>query len=191
MTDGPFKNLKLGSHWKRFAEAVQNDAVDAPERCALAAHALVHETLSENTKALLVDLQAYVNRKQLDLDPLSSVESIFSGHNKTPFSDTCQKEIAYRLSEQTHPASALRQAVEATVIGLKSGARNRIEEECIRVRESGEMREDQFTHTVMQARATFDSLAIDEICDALYAGNKNAFKEAISKKDGLDDGPSL
>src|SRR5712675_3052091 len=97
MTDGPFNNLKLGSCWKRFTEAVQNDAVDKAERCALASHALVREILTDETRTLLADLRAYGHQEQLDINPLSSVENIFNGHNKTPFADTLQKELAFRL----------------------------------------------------------------------------------------------
>jgi hypothetical protein len=191
MTDGPFKNLNLGRRWKRFAEAVQNDAVDEAARCALASDALVREILTDETQALLTDLGAYGRQEQLDIDPLSSVENIFNGHSKTPFVDTLQKEIAFRLGAQMPPDAAIDQALEASVSDRISEARSRIEEECIRARESGEMRQDQFDRTVMQANAAFDALAKDEICDALRAGDKDSFKGAVSKKEGLDEGPDL
>jgi hypothetical protein len=191
MSDGPFKNLKLNRRWKRFAEAVQNAAFDHAECCAMASDALVREILTDGVLALLADLQAYASRKQLDLDLLSSVESIFNIHMKTPFTDTMQKEIAFCLSEQAVPADAVRQALKASVNEQISEAMNRIEEECIRAREVGEMWQDQFNHTVKQASATFNTLAIDKICEALLAGNKNAFKKAVSKKVGLDEGACL
>lgn len=191
MTDGPFKNLKLSSRWKRFAEAVQNDAVDRAARCALASDALVREILTDETQALLTDLHAYGRQEQLDIDPLSSIESIFNGHSRTPFADTLQKELAFRLSEQMPPDAAIDKALEASVGDHICEARNRIEEECIRARESGEMRQDQFDRTVTQASAAFDALAKNEICNALRAGDKNAFKDATSKKEGLDEGPDL
>jgi len=191
MTDGPFNNLKLGSCWKRFAEAVQNDAVDKAARCALASHALVREILTDETKALLADLHAFGRHEQLDIDPLSSVESIFNGHNKTPFADTLQKELAFRLNEQMPPDAAIEQALEATVSDQIGEARSRIEEECIRARDSGEMRQDQFDRTVTEANAAFDALSKNEICDALRAGDKNTFKGAVSRKEGVDEGPDL
>jgi hypothetical protein len=191
MTDGPFNNLKLGSCWKRFAEAVQNDAVDEAVRCAVASDALLREMLTEETETLLADLHTYGHQEQLDFDPLSSVENIFNGHSKTPFADTLQKELAFRLSEQMLPDAAITQAVEATVGHQISGARSRIEEECIRARESGEMRQDQFDRTVREANAAFDALAKDKICDALRAGDRTAFTSAVSKKEGLDEGPGL
>ena len=77
MTDGPFKNMKLSARWKRFAEAVQNDAVDHAERCALASHAILYDLLTDDNRALLSDLQGYANRVQLDIDPLSAVDEIW------------------------------------------------------------------------------------------------------------------
>jgi hypothetical protein len=191
MTDGPFKNLRLGIHWKRFAEAVQNDAVDSTERCALGSDALIRDILTDDTRALLRDLQSYVNQDQLEFDPLSSVESIFDGHSKSPFADTFQKELVFRLSGRISPDIAIRKALESSVSDQISKAANRIEEECIRARETGEMWRDQFDCTVVQARKTFDALARSEICDALLAGNKYAFKCAVSKRHGLDEGPRL
>jgi hypothetical protein len=191
MSDGPFKNLSLGYRWKRFAEAVQNNAVDEAARCALASDALVREILTDETQSLLTDLGAYKRRVQLDIDPLSSVEDIFHGHSKTPFADTLQKELAFRLGAQMPRDAAIDQALEATVGDRISEARSRIEEECIRARESGEMRQDQFDRTVMQANAAFDALANDRICHALRAGDKDAFKDEVLKKEGLDEGPDL
>lgn len=191
MSDGPFKNLKLCRRWKRFVEAVQNDAFGSNECCALASDALVREILTDDVQPLLADLQAYARREQLDFDPLSSVESIFNGHSKMPFADTLQKEVVFRLSELIAPSNALWQALDASVSNQISVVRNRIEEECIRAREVGEMRQDQFDYTVTQASATFDLLARNKICEALLAGDKKAFKGAVSKKKGLDEGPCL
>ena len=132
-----------------------------------------------------------MRRAQLDLDPLSSVESIFQSHSKTAFGDTLQKEVFLRLGDQMTPDAAIRQALEASVDNQISSARNRIQEECIGARESGEMWRDQFARTVTQANAAFDALAKGDICDALRAGDKDAFKNAVAKQEGLDEGPSL
>jgi len=48
-------------------------------------------------------------------NPLSSVENIFNGHNKTPFADTLQKELAFRLVSWCRRKPLLKQALEATV----------------------------------------------------------------------------
>lgn len=191
MSDGPFKNLKLDKRWKRFAEAVQNEAFDSSACCALASHALMHEILTDSFRAILAALHAYVSRQQLDIDPLSSVESIFNDHMKTPFSDAFQKQVVFRLSDQVAPAVAVQQALEASIAEHSSDAKNRIVDECIRARETGEMRQDQYSLAVNNVKAVFGLLPKNEVCEALHVGNKNAFKDAVSKKKGLDEGPPL
>lgn len=191
MSDGPFKNLKLGKRWKRFAEAVQNDAFTSAECCDMASDAIVREILTDDVPSLLVNLQAYSSREQLDIDPLSSVENIFNAHIRAPFTDILQKEVMFRLSEQISPTDAVWQALGASVSVRISEVRNRIEEECIHAREAGKMRQDQFDRTVNQASAIFNALAKNLICEALLARDKSAFKNAVSKKNGLDEGPPL
>ena len=191
MSDGPFKNLRLSNHWKRLAAAASNDAADRTQRCALASHALVREILTDNTRALLNDLQAYTCQRQLDLDPVSSVDSIFCRHSKTAFGDTLNKELAFRLGHQMPPDSAMREALKASIDNQSGKAKKRFEEECIRTRESGEMQQGEFERTVTHASEAFDALTKDEIYDAIRAGDRNTFKTAASKKRGLDEGPSL
>ncbi len=191
MSDGPFKNLRLSYHWKRFAAAAGNDAADRTQRCALASHALVREILTDDYRTLLNDLQAYTCQTQLDFDPVSSVDSIFCRHSRTAFGDTLHKELAFRLGHKMPPDSAMREALIASIDNQSSKARKRFEEECIRTRESGEMRQGDFDHTVTHAGEAFDALTKDEIYDAIRTGDRNAFKTAASKKRGLDEGPSL
>lgn len=192
MSDGPFKNLKLAKRWKIFAEAVQNDAFDSAECYALASDALVREILTDNVKALLIELQAYANREQLDLAAVSScIEDIFNRHSKTSFTDILQKEVAFRVSEQMALSNAIKQAVDAAVREQISEVKNRIIEECICKRDFGVMWQDQFNRTVRESSAIFNGLATNEICEAVLAGNKRAFKAAVSKKVGLDEGVSL
>ena len=191
MTDGPFKNLKLARDWKRFAEAAHNDTVDIAQRCALAAHALLGEILTEDTRALLNDLLAYQRQPQLDMDPLSSFESIFDSHTKTAFSDTLRRQMAFRLGDGMVPGAAIGEALEASVDDQIGKARNRIHEECIHARETGEIRQEQLERTITRANEAFDTMPGDDICDALRAGDHNAFKIPASKRKGLDEGPGL
>ena len=53
------------------------------------------------------------------------------------------------------------------------------------------MTHDQYDRTVTRANAAFGELSESDVCDALHAGDKNAFQRDVSKKTGLDDGPSL
>lgn len=191
MPDGPLKNLNLGSRWKRFVGASHNDAFDSTERCALASDALLRDILTDDLQALLTDLRTHERQPQLDLEPLSSVESVFRRHRKTAFGDILQKEVSFRLCDRMTLSTAVRQALEASVDDQISKARNRVQEECIRARESEEMRQDEYDRTVTLASAAFDAMANDEFCDALLAGDKNAFENGSSKKTGLDEGPRL
>lgn len=191
MSDGPFKNTRLGSRWKRFAAATYNDAVDDTDRYALASDALTHEILTAENQSLLSDLQAYTKGPQLDLDSLSSIEGIFGDHSKTAFGDRIQREMAFRMGDHTTLSDAFEQALEASVDDQINRARSRIQEECIRARECGELRQQEFDDTVNRATAAFDGLSKSNIYDAVRAGDKNAFKKYVSKKTGLDEGPNL
>jgi len=191
MSDGPFKNLKLGKCWKRFVEAVQSDAFGHAYCCALASDALLDEILTNAVKTIVADLVAFGSRVQLDLVPLTSVEEIFNRHSKSAFTDTLQKEVACRVSDQMACSDAIKEAIGAAVSDHIGEVKNRIEEESIRSLEFGKMRQDQFYRIVNQSNAIFASLASNEVCDALLACDKKAFKDVVSKKVGLDEGPSL
>lgn len=191
MPDGPHNNLKLGRRWKRFAAASYNNAADGIERCALAADALVREVLTDDTRALLTDLLDYAQRPQLDLAPVSTVQNIFSKHPKSAFGDTLQGEVEFRLWDKGAPDAAIEEALEASVDDQIRKAKIRMEEECIRARDCGEMRKDQSDCMVTRANVVFDGLPRRAICDALRKGDKDAFKGAASKRDGLEEGPSL
>lgn len=191
MSDGPFKNLNLGRHWKRFADAVQNETFNSLDCCALASHALMQELLTDNVSALLAVLLNYTNRKQLDIDPSATIEGIFKDHVNTPFCDTLQKQIAFRLNDQVSPVDAVQQALEESVSKHANDVRNRIVDECISAREAGAIRQDQFYSSVSNINSVFDALEKDKVCNALLDDKKNAFKAAVSKKQGLDEGPPL
>tara|TARA_R110000787_G_scaffold61094_1_gene138513 strand:+ start:688 stop:1263 length:576 start_codon:yes stop_codon:yes gene_type:complete len=191
MTDGPFKNMKLGSRWKRLAEAVQNDAVDQSECTALANDTIVRELVTPANNAILSDLEAYAGRDQMDFDPISSVEAVFEQHPKTPFNDQLQKELTYRLSDGVPVGSALSDAVEASATSHIGETRNRFQEECLRLREAKELSTDKCRSTIDKVNATFDAVDIPGLCKAVREGDKNAFKATTNKKDGLDEGPSL
>lgn len=191
MTDGPFKNSELPRLWKRFGEAVLNQAVDDDERCARAARAVLGDLSTEDTESLVSKLQDITEQQQLDLDTASVVESIFDNHAKTPFADLLQKELIFRLRQNVSPKEALSQAIEECVRGHISDAKNRFHEECIHRVETTDMAQSDCDSAVYRANKILDSLVGKEICDAVAAGNKNAFKKEAAKKAGLDEGPDL
>ena len=191
MTDGPFKNMELGHRWKRFAEAVHNDAVDQTERIALASNNIARELCISDNIATLKDLEAYTQQGQRDLDPVSSVQAIFEKHPKSSFNDRLQKELIYRLGDGVQVEVALPDAVKASVTSHIGETKNRLQEECIRLREEKELGAEKCQSTIEESNITFDAVNIPAICDAIYEGDKKAFKAATNKKEGLDQGPRL
>jgi hypothetical protein len=188
MTDGPFKNLKLGRSWKRLANAVQNEATSATECGLLACDGLVRHLATNENCAALDDLEAYFRRKQLEFDPLASIEAIFDAHEKTPFLDTLQKMLPYKMQNDSSPLGA---ALDATIKDQQGETRSRFEEEFIRARDTGEMSKEACQQALDKIAAAFDAVKPQDVRVALRARNKNAFREVSRKKEGLDEGPRL
>ena len=191
MPDGPFKNLKLGRRWSRFVTASHNEAFDGTQRCALASDALLRDMLTDADQALLTDLQTFERQPQCDLEALPLVKSLFQKRRKTAFAEILEKELSFRLSDRMTFGSALQRAIQASVDCYINRARNRIQEECIRARDSGEMLQDDYKRTVTSASTAFDAMSKYKICDALLTRDKNAFENDASKKNGIDEGPRL
>ena len=182
MSDGPFKNMKLGQRWKRFADAVQGDAFDCVECCNYASDAILHEILTSEFQGLLADYQTYSSGNQLGFDPLATIEGLFDRHKKSPMTDILQKEIMFRVGQQVAPGEALQPALAASLNRLVGVTKSRFEEECIRVCEAGDIGVKQFRRTVSQLSETFERVDQGKLCDAILASNKKAFKAEVSKK---------
>ena len=191
MSDGPLKNFQLGSRWNSFVVALDNEAVDGIHRIALASDALVYEILNDDTRALLKDLSAFIHRDQLALDTHSEIDSVFASHKKTAFGDALQREVDFRLADQMTLGAAIRLALMASLKDHVRRARSRIQEELISAQETERMSQDQFVQFVRQADEVFDALDTTEICDALRAMDPYAFRDDVSKQEGIDEGPSI
>lgn len=190
VTDGPFKNLKLGSCWKLLADAVQNDAVASTECVAFASHGLVRDlTTAENLSALTA-LEA-CSQNQLNFDPVASVDAIFEACAKTPFLDTFHKQMQFRVANGTSLAKAIPQALNATIEGQIGEARNRFVEELLYARDTHKMNQKACQRALDKINAAFHGVDRQSVHDAFCAGNRNAFKNAASKKEGLEEGPRL
>ena len=188
MTDGPFKNLKLGNCWKRLAEAVQNDAASPDECSAVASDALTRHLVTKEHVKALQEIEAHLGQGQLELDPLRSIEAIFDRFEKTPFLDALRKELLYRAANDTPLSDAVAPALDAA-IGTQIGeTRNRFHEECIRAQEDGEMSRDAADRAHGKVDAAFDAVDSEKVRDALIEGRKDAFEKDFGKSDGVDDG---
>ncbi|MCF1742045.1 hypothetical protein [Paradevosia shaoguanensis] len=188
MTDGPFKNLKLGSCWKRLAEAVQNDAASLADCGAFASDALArHLVTTEHAKALQ-ELDAHIARGQLELDPLGSIEAIFDHCDKTPFLEVLQKELLFRAANDTPLGDAIAPALDAAIDTQIGEARNRFQEECIRAQEAGELSRSAADRVREKIDSAFDAVESAKVCDALLSGKKDAFEKDLGRSDGVDEG---
>jgi|SRR6056297_212334 len=190
MTDGPFKNLKLDSRSKRFAEAVQNEAEDHETRCALANHAIVGGIISGN-KGLIRDLHSYGQSGQLDLDPKGLIKSIFDANPKSEFADHLQRDVSLRLYEGEPFRDAIKNSFEACMETYINEFRTRIHEAALEACRNGPMHKDQFDRLIGGSNDVIKSLDRPRILHAITNCNKDAFKQDVKKKEGLDEGPRL
>jgi hypothetical protein len=190
MSDGPFKNLKLDSRSKKFAEAIQNEAVDQETRCALANDAILNGLMGEN-QPLLRALQNYGQDGQLDLDPSISVKGIFDAHPKSEFADHLQREVSLRLHEGEASPVAINNGLKAALETSIGEFRTRTYEACLEAYGSGEMRKDQLDRFIEGRDQALQGIDRSRIFEALKEGDKGAFKQGIKKREGLDEGPKL
>lgn len=188
MTDGPFKNLKLGSCWKRLAEAVQNDAASQAECGAFASDALTRHLLTKEHAKALQELDAHSSHGQMELDPYGLVEAIFDRCEKTPFLDALQKELLLRSANDTSLKEAIAPALDAAIDTQIGEARNRFQEECIRAQEAGEMSRDAVARAQEKIDSAFDAVDSARVRDALLSGNKDAFESDLGGGDSVDEG---
>jgi transcriptional antiterminator Rof (Rho-off) len=190
MTDGPFKNLRLDRRSKRFAEAVQNDAVDLETRRAYANDAILNSILREN-EALLSALQAYSQDGQFDLVPNISVKGIFDDHPKSEFADHLHREVSFRLDEGQMYQAAINNGLKAALENSIREFKTRTHEACLEARGSGEMRMDQLDRFVVGSNQALESIDRQRMMEALWKCDKGAFKQDVRKKEGLDEGPRM
>lgn len=188
MTDGPFRNAELSSRWKRYGRDLVSDAVSLEERVAQAYHSMIRDIDMKAFRPLLGDLKGYVGRSQMDLNPVSAIETIFDNHPVSPLADSLQRNLIANLRDQIAIEQVLNQSLNSMAREWIDTIKNRMDEECIRARECGDMRLDDYKKGVERNRETFAAIKTSEICDALSTGNKRAIGRA-AKKSGVDEGP--
>lgn len=189
MTDGPFRNAELSSRWKRYGQDLVSDAVSAEERMTQACHSMIGDVDMKAFSPLFGDLKAHAERTQMDLDPVSEVETIFESHPTSPLADALQRHLIANLLDQMPIGEALNRSLESTAKEWISTTTNRLDEECIRARELGDMKREDYHKGIERNCETFAAIKPNELCDALATGNKSAFRQAVQKKAGVDEGP--
>lgn len=189
MTDGPFRNAELSSRWKRYGQDLVSDAASAEERTTQACHSMIGDVDMKAFSPLFGDLKAHAERTQMDLDPVSEVETIFESHPTSPLADALQRHLIANLRDQMPIDEALNRSLESTAKEWIGTTKNRLDEECIRARELGDMKREDYHKGIERNRETFAAIKPNELCDALAMGNKSAFRQAVQKKAGVDEGP--
>ena len=189
MTDGPFRNAALSSRWKQYGKDLVNDAICPEERVAQACHSMLGDVDAKAIGSLLSALQADAQRAQIQLDQVSSTEADFDRHAKSPLTDILRKHLIANLRDQMPSDQAREQALWSTVQEWTAITKNRLDEECIRARDVGDMSHERYRKGIDRNQQTFDAIAVNALCEALLSGNPGAFKQATRKKTGVDEGP--
>ena len=189
MTDGPFRNATLSSRWKQYGKDLVNDAVSSEERAAQARRSMLGDVDAKAIGSLLSTLKEDAQHPQVDLDPISSAEAIFDRYTKSPVTDTLQKHLIANLRDQIPNGHALDQALWSTVTEWTAITKNRLDEECIRARDLGDMSHEHYRKGIDRNQETFDGIRTNELYHALLSGSPSAFNQASRKKTGVDEGP--
>lgn len=189
MTDGPFKNAELSSRWKQYGKDLVSDATSPDERAAQACHSILGDADMDTLGQLLRALNSYAQQAQLDLDPIASFEAIFENHSRSPFTDIIQKHLIASLRDQETLGRALDRAFPSAIADLIDTTKNRLDEECIRACDRGDMTQENCRKGIERNHEVFEGIDSNELCHALTSGNRHAFKEAVRKKVGVDEGP--
>jgi len=189
MTDGPFRNAELSSRWKRYGQDLVSDAVSPEERTTQACHSMIGDVDMKAFSPLFGELKALAERPQMDLDPVVAIETVFDNHPTTPLADTLQRHLIANHRDQIPPEKALDLALDSTANEWIGTTKNRLDEECILARELGDMSREDYRKGIMRNRETFAAVNLRELRNALATGNKRAFRQAVQKKPGVDEGP--
>lgn len=189
MSDGPFRNAELSSRWKAYGQTLVNDAASVEERTAQVCHCMLGDADMKSFHLLFEELKTHAERPQMDLDPVIAIETIFDNHPMLPLADVLQRHLVANLRDQMPPGNALDQAIDSTTKEWISITKNRLDEECIRARDLGDMNIADYRKGIARNHETFSAVIPHALCAALTSGNKHAFKQALQKKSGVDEGP--
>ncbi len=189
MTDGPFRNSDLSGRWKRYGKDLVNDAASQEERCAQMCVSVLGDLDLKAVSRMLGELRAHFEQDQIAFDPMESTRGIFDKYEKSPATDLLERSLRVQLREQPSGVAALDGAVDDMRNQLLSVAKNRIDEECIQARDIGDMSQESYRKALDRNRDTANAVNRDALSNALFSGNKDAFKRAAKSKKGVDEGP--
>ncbi|MDL2400316.1 hypothetical protein [Rhizobium mayense] len=187
MTDGPFRNSALTNRWKKYGQDLVSDAVSQDERVKQACHSVLGDIKAFDRP--YSELDARASRDQMDLDSAAATETIFDNNERSTLGDALERNLLCNLREGMPERKSLDLALEQAVDEILANAKNRIDEECIRARDVGDMGRSDFSKGLQRNRETFAAIDVGSVCAALENGNKNAFRRTARKdvNDGPDD----
>ncbi len=189
MTDGPFRNSELSAKWRRYGEDLVSDAASLDERVRQANDSMMHDIELPEFSPLFRELKAYVERPQLDLDLPSAIETVFEQHQPSPLADNLRRHLLANIQDEIAPEAAFNQAISSSVKDLVGITKNRLDEECIRARDLGDMSASSYSKAIERNHEAFAAIKPHELSEAIASGNKRAFALSPSKRTGVDEGP--
>lgn len=189
MTDGPFRNAELSHRWKQYGKDLVSDAMSVEERTTQAGYSMIGDVDVPAISGILGAIKAHADRPQMDLDVISSMDMLLDSCAKSPLLDMLQKHLFTNLRDQMPLNTALDEALPSAVSDWIGMTKNRLDEECIRARDIGDMNVDDYRKGIARNAETFAGVSVNALCEALTTGDKHAFKQAQQKKTGVDEGP--
>lgn len=189
MSDGPFRNTKLSSRWKQYGQKLVSDAVTSGERTMQACHSMIGDVDMLAFTRLYDELKVHTQRPQMDLDPAAAIVAIFDNHPGFILADVLKRHLVANLGDSISPEKALDQAIDSTTKEWIRTIKNRLDEDCIRARDCGDMNHADYRKGIERNHESFSAVKPSDLCGALISGNKRAFDQAVQKKSGIDEGP--
>ncbi|MCQ0990339.1 hypothetical protein [Jiella marina] len=187
MTDGPFRNLRLSTRWKKFGEQLVSDAASPAERVNQACHSMMTDAGVKEFSFMVQDLSTCLSQSQLTLDPVSDIEAVLERHSMSSFSDILRRTLIANVLDGSSPADALQPALDAATREWVGIVKNRQDEHCIQARDLGDISRVDYQKCLERNAEAFSNIDVEKLCQAMKDGNRRAFSSP--KRVTVDEGP--
>ncbi len=175
MVDGPLTSMKMGKHWERPIEALENDSVDLDQCKVLVSDSITRELNAKPNISVLSKIKLYSQKSQLDIDPISQIRKIFDENSNPPFIDYLEKQLIRRLDDGMQIEDALQQSLEATIIWHAGEVKSRLQGEVNHSHEKQKISQEKAQNLIEKINRTLDGLDVKPIGEAVLNDKKNAF----------------
>ena len=187
MTDGPFNNVAMNRHLKRYGNGLVQGTSSADELTALFTFA-VASTLSPIVP-IIKEIAELSPNGQTDFLLKLKTDAIFSKHAKSPTADSFQKHLSNSAASQVSIDTALSIAIASTVRDQVSNSRNRVGDHCLQLNALGKLAKTEWTRCKDTQNTVLSKVDQASICTALRSGDNRSLKQASQKRTGIMDGP--